>query len=171
MPIILRARLGIDIPFKPQKRLQKQVVRIMKLTLYLIRNSESWEYLQTSNRKLYVSMQIALRAVLVLPRDFSTPRDFIKLKTVGLTFNCYKDISSVWITNTIISWAFVATLVPFPSDFQRHGDIAVVRESGPKDCRCWKSISGAVKMHLTVLIHRLIVRSVIDFWWSWRFIK
>ena len=85
--------------------------------------------------------------------------------------NCYKDISSIWITNTIISCASIATLVLSSSDIQRHGNIAVVRESGPKDCRCRKSISCAVQMHFIILIHCLINRGVIDLWWSWRFAK
>ena len=94
------------------------------------------------------------------PRDFSS---FQNKKTVGLTLNCYEDISGIWITNTIISCASVATLILPSSDIQRHGDIAVVRESSPKDCRCRKSISCAVQMHFIILIHCLIVRGVIDF--------
>ena len=86
--------------------------------------------------------------------------------TVGLTLNSYKDISSVWITNTIKSCAPVATLVLSSSNIQRHGHNHVARESGPRDVWFGKAPSCAVQIHFNILIHCLIFWDVIDSWWS-----
>ena len=88
--------------------------------------------------------------------------------TVGLTLNGYKDINSVWITNTIISCAFVATLVLSSFDIQRHGDNTVVRKSDPGDVWFGKALSCAVKINFIILIHCLIFWGMIDAWWSCR---
>ena len=76
--------------------------------------------------------------------------------TVGLTLNSYKDISSVWITNTIKSCASVATLVLSSYDIQRHSHNPVVRESGPRDVWFGKALSCAVQINFNILIHCLI---------------
>ena len=86
--------------------------------------------------------------------------------TVGLTLNSYKDISSVWITNTIKSCAPVATLVLSSSNIQRHGHNHVARESGPRDVWFGKAPSCAVQIHFNILIHCLIFWDVMDSWWS-----